>query len=144
VATEPDALSAALDATGLEAYVDAGRCWQIATFVVVGASGVPIDLFITTSAIPVVGVLVAQAAGWIVAASWNHAWNRRLTWNTDQSILYTWTRYLVVDSGRLALRIGAVAVLVAAGARPLVATLTGIAVATAAGFLGFDRVVFDD
>lgn len=144
MATSSDRVARLLAAVGLEKYLDVDDVRQVAAFVVVGASGIPIDLAITTTTIPALGVLVAQAAGWIVAASWNHAWNRRLTWSTDQHVLLTWVQYLVVDSGRLALRVGVVALLVAVGVMPLAATVTGIGAATLAGFLGFDRVVFDD
>lgn len=144
MATSSDRVAALLALLGLDEYLPPGRLRQIATFGAVGVTGIPIDLALTTTAMPVLGVLAAQAAGWIVAASWNHAWNRRLTWNTTQPLYTTWLQYLAVDSGRLALRIGVVALLVTIGVMPLAATLAGIAAATLAGFLGFDRVVFDD
>ncbi|MGB9966105.1 GtrA family protein [Halobacterium hubeiense] len=144
MATSTDPLSTLLAFAGLDAYISRDRARQLLAFAGVGASGIPIDLVITTTAIPVVGVLTAQVIGWAVAASWNHAWNRWLTWQTDQPVYKTWLQYLVVDSGRLALRIGVVAALVYASAGTLVATIAGIGVATLAGFIGFDRVVFDD
>ncbi|WP_435067711.1 GtrA family protein [Haloplanus sp. C73] len=114
-----------------------------ATYLVVGASGVPIDVAVTTVASAGIGVIAAQAVGWFVAATWNWAWNRRETWDSDADPLREWARYLGVDAGRLAVRLGVVAVVV--GAVPgIVATVVGIGAATVLGFLGFDRLVFAD
>jgi|GEM_PF-5577196 len=113
-----------------------------ATYLVVGASGVPVDVAVTTLASVGVGLLAAQAVGWAVAATWNWSWNRRRTWESDAEPLREWARYLGVDAGRLAVRLGVVA-LISSAVPGIIATITGIAVASALGFLGFDRVVFD-
>jgi putative flippase GtrA len=114
-----------------------------ATYLIVGATGVPIDVAVTTVASIGVGIVAAQAVGWVVAATWNWTWNRRQTWESDADPLREWARYLGVDAGRLAVRIGVVAVV--AGAVPgIVATVLGIMAAAALGFVGFDRLVFAD
>jgi len=114
-----------------------------ASYLVVGATGVPIDVAVTTLASIGVGIVAAQAAGWVVAASWNWTWNRRKTWDSDAEPLREWAQYLGVDAGRLAVRLAVVAVI--AGAVPnLAATVVGIIAAAALGFLGFDRMVFAD
>jgi len=114
-----------------------------ATYLVVGASGVPIDVAVTTLASIGVGIVAAQAAGWIVAATWNWTWNRRKTWASDADPWREWTQYLCVDAGRLAVRLGVVAV-IASAVPDLAATVLGITAAAALGFLGFDRMVFAD
>lgn len=114
-----------------------------ASYLIVGASGVPIDIAVTTLATVGVGLVAAQAVGWLVAATWNWTWNRRRTWASDADPLEEWARYLGVDAGRLAVRLGVVAVI--AGTVPdLAATVVGIMTAAALGFLGFDRMVFAD
>jgi putative flippase GtrA len=114
-----------------------------ATYLVVGATGVPIDIAFTTLASVGVGIIAAQAVGWVIAASWNWTWNRRKTWDSDADPWREWARYLGVDAARLAVRIGVVAVV--AGAVPgIVATVLGIVAAAALGFVGFDRMVFAD
>lgn len=106
----------------------------------VGATGVPIDIAVTLLVATVVGVVPAQGAGWAVAATWNWFWNASLTWDGEHS-LREWSRYLGVDAGRLAVRIGVVWAV--AGAVPdVVATIVGIAAAAVLGFVGFDRLVF--
>lgn len=114
-----------------------------ATYLLVGATGVPIDVAVTTIASIGVGIVAAQAAGWFVAASWNWTWNRRQTWNSDADPWREWAQYLGVDAGRLAVRLGVVTV-VASTVPEVVATVLGITAAAALGFLGFDRVVFAD
>lgn len=109
-------------------------------YLAVGASGVPVDLAVTTLAAAVVGVLPAQAVGWGCAATWNWNLNSRVTWDGQQTIR-EWAQYLAVDAGRLALRVGVVAVLLEY-VRPVMATAGGIAVAATVGFLGLDRLVF--
>lgn len=114
-----------------------------ASYFVVGATGVPIDVAVTTLASVGVGIVAAQAVGWLVAATWNWTWNRRKTWASDADPWREWARYLGVDAGRLAVRLGVVAVV--AGVVPgIVATVLGIVAAAALGFLGFDRMVFTD
>lgn len=106
----------------------------------VGATGVLVDLLVTTGVAMVVGLLPAQAVGWAVAASWNWRWNTMLTWDGDGT-LAEWATYCTVDAGRLAVRL--VVVWAVIDAVPgLVATAAGIASAAALGFLGFDRLVF--
>ena len=106
----------------------------------VGATGVPVDVGVTLLVATVVGILPAQAAGWAVAATWNWFWNASVTWDGDRSPR-EWLRYLGVDAGRLAVRIGVVWAFV--GVLPdVVATIFGIVTAAGLGFVGFDRFVF--
>ncbi|WP_251342416.1 GtrA family protein [Haloplanus halophilus] len=114
-----------------------------ATYLAVGATGVPIDIAFTTLASIGVGIVAAQAVGWVVAATWNWTWNRRKTWASDAEPLREWARYLGVDAGRLAVRVGVVAV-VASAVPGIIATVLGITAAAALGFVGFDRMVFSD
>lgn len=119
---------------------------KIGRYLSVGATGVPIDLVVTTVTAAAVSIVGAQAVGWFVAATWNWFWNRRLTWQSDAHPGREWARYLGVDVGRLLARVAFVAglVRVAPQSPDVVVTATGIAVAAAFGFIGFDKLVFTE
>lgn len=122
------------------------RVPKLGRYLSVGATGVPVDLAVTTAAAAAVSIVGAQAVGWFVAATWNWFWNRRLTWESNAHAGREWGRYLVVDIGRLLARIAFVAgiVRVAPELPNVVVTATGIGVAAAFGFFGFDKLVFKE
>lgn len=115
---------------------------RLLRFAGVGATGVPIDLVATLLAVGIVGPIAAQAVGWVLAASWNWRWNRRLTWKSDEPWRREWAEYLTVDAGRFGARVAVVTISLYLGTGVLAATIVGIGVAASIGFLGFDQLVF--
>lgn len=117
---------------------------RLLTFAGVGATGVAVDLAITAAALAVIGPLVAQFVGWVVAASWNYSLNARVTWDANRSV-WQWANYLAADSARLVIRVTMVwSLLHQLGTDPMLASGIAIGVAAVMGFVLFDLLVFTD
>lgn len=108
----------------------------------VGAVGMCIDLIITLSLLSATHPVAANAAGWAVAVSFNFSGNYVWTYRwPDGSLPRQYASYVSLHGAGLAVRAGAVAMLVGTGTGPVVATLVGVAVASLLNFLGTETIL---
>jgi len=137
--------------------ISTARLKRMVGYGAVGVTGIGVDLSIV-EALSLAGAhwLLAVAAGYQVAMTWNFVWQRQLVFKaTEGNIVRQYLRYLVVDVSALVVRVATVWLLVdyaspfdalpyipypIAAAVP--ASLVGIALAFLIGFAGTDTVVF--
>ena len=143
-----------------------GRWTRAVGYTAVGASGIPVDMLATNTVAGLGGhYLVATVAGYLLALTWNFSLQRRYVFDGGEAIIPEYLNYIAVDGVAAALRIGVVVSLLQGVSRetailatrtgrlvPLldggsiapvtVASLAGIAVASAVGFLLTDTFVF--
>jgi putative flippase GtrA len=125
--------------------VDEGRVRRFALFGAVGASGVVVDLLVVVALLGAgAGVLVANAAAWIVAASTNFVGNYLFTYRRPEgSIPAYYARYVTSRGATFCLRGVAVLIFVSHfGFADVEASLVGVFAAALSGFAFIETVVF--
>jgi len=114
-------------------------------FLGVGATGVVIDLAVTTTALSYVHYLLANSLGFAIAVTWNFGGNWYFVFNRpDGSILKQYGSYVGLHAATFGFRAVALALLIELMGTPvLVATVVGIGVAAVANYLGTERILED-
>lgn len=136
-------LEALVGRTPLGRLVEPPRLVRFLEYLAVGASGAVFDVAITAATLGTVHYLLANAAGFFVANTWNFVLNHRITFDSpDGSIVRQYPAYLAWHAATFAIRAAVLTVLVeGAGAPVLVASVVGIGAAAIANFAG-SEVIF--
>jgi FkbM family methyltransferase len=125
------------------------RLWRFAQFSAVGLSGMVVDLSVTFALLGRSHYLLANALGFILAATWNFGGNYWVTYGRPSGRLsWQYVSFIAVRSLTFALRAAVVIVGVEVmGASSSTATLIGVGVASVVNFAGaewiFGRASFD-
>lgn len=140
------ALEAAIRASPAGRRIDARRAVRVAEFASVGAVGAALDLALTFALLAHVHYLLANAAGFLLAVSFNFGGNWWLTFDRpDGSIPWQYGSYVGLHVSTFAARAVAVTLLIEATPAPAtVATVIGVGVAATANFLGTERIFGGD
>ena len=136
-------LEALVGRTPLARHVEPRRLVRFMEYLAVGASGAVFDVAITVAMLGSVHYLLANAAGFAVANTWNFGLNRRVTFDSPGgSVLRQYPAYLAWHAATFAIRAIVLSLLVeGAGAPVLVASVVGIGAAAIANFTG-SEVIF--
>lgn len=123
-------------------FVDAGRAVRFLEYLTVGASGAAIDVALTASLLASTHYLLANAAGFLTANSWNFVWNRWITFDSpDGAVTRQYPAYLAWHAATFGVRAVTIVVLVESGGVPvLFASVVGIGAASIANFAGSERI----
>jgi|GEM_PF-791406 len=121
------------------------RAVRFVEFCGVGATGVVVDLAVTTSALEVTHYLLANALGFLVAVTWNFAGNWLFVFDRpDGSLIHQYASYVGLHTATFGVRAVVLAALVEAGGVPVLpATAVGIGAAAVANYLGTERILED-
>lgn len=131
-----------LEDSRLADVVEPDRVVRFAEFCAVGASGIAVDLAVTFSLLGSVHYLLANAAGFVLAVSWNFAGNWLLTYERPAGTLWKqYGSYVGLHVATFGLRAVALALLVEQlGVPPGPATIVGVGVAAVANFVGTEGI----
>lgn len=140
------ALEAAIRASPAGHRVDARRAIRVMEFLAVGATGALFDIAVTFALLGEVHYLLANAAGFLVAVSFNFGGNWWLTFDRPAgSIPWQYGSYVGLHVATFAARAIAVTALIEATPAPAtVATVIGVGVAATANYLGTERIFDGD
>jgi FkbM family methyltransferase len=123
--------------------VQTPRLTRMVKFVAVGSVGAVIDILLTVGLLSQTHYLIANAAGFVVAVSFNFVGNWSFTYNRpDGSLPKQYVSYVALHSATFGLRAVTITALVElAGAPATAATLVGIGLAAATNFLGVETLL---
>jgi len=115
-------------------------------FAAVGATGMVVDLAITTTALDLTHYLAANLLGFIVAVSWNFAGNWLFVFDRpDGSLVWQYSSYVALHAVTFLIRAVVLTGLIeAGGVAPLPATVVGVGAAAVANYFGTERILEDD
>jgi len=115
-------------------------------FAGVGATGMVVDLGISTSALSLTHYLVANILGFAVAVTWNFTGNWLFVFDRPEgSLPKQYGSYVGLHAITFGLRAVVLTALIeVAGVGVLVATIIGVGVAAIANYLGTERILDDD
>lgn len=135
-------LEAAIGRSPLGDVVGEQRALRLLEYLAVGASGAVIDITVTAASLSVVHYVIANAAGFLIANSWNFCWNHRITYDSPEgSLVRQYPSYLAWHSATFVVRAATLSLLIeGAGAPVLAASVIGIGVATIANFAGSELI----
>lgn len=121
------------------------RVVRFIEFCGVGASGVVVDLAVTTTALNVTHYLLANVMGFLVAVTWNFAGNWLFVFDRPEgSIPRQYASYVLLHTATFGVRAAVLTALIEAGGVPVLpATTVGIAAAAVANYLGTERILED-
>jgi len=121
------------------------RGTRFVEFLGVGATGVVVDLAITTSALTMTHYLLANLLGFLVAVTWNFGGNWYFVFDKPEGpIIKQYASYVGLHGATFGLRAVVLAALVeGAGAPIMLATVVGIGAAAVANYLGTERILED-
>lgn len=138
------AVSTRLEAAALDRVVAPGRAIQVVEYLLVGATGVGVDVGTVALSTGPLGWELATVLAFAIATTWNFVWNYQLTFDRpDGSVRRQYLWFWATRGVSLAVRFAVVAVLITHLDAPvLVATVVGILAAAAAGYLGAEQLAF--
>lgn len=121
------------------------RAVRFVEFCGVGATGVVVDLAVTTTALDVTHYLLANALGFLVAVTWNFAGNWLFVFGRPEgSLTHQYASYVLLHTATFGVRAIVLMTLIEAGGVPVLpATAVGIAAAAVANYLGTERILED-
>jgi putative flippase GtrA len=130
---------AVLEHRALQALRRPANWIQLAKFGLVGASGYLVNLGIYALLLKRAGLhyLLAETCSFLVAATWNYAWNRYWTFRAERGHFgYQGVRFLVVSGTVYGANTGLLTLLVSLGAGKIVGQAIAVVLVTPLNFLG--------
>jgi len=123
--------------------VQTPRLTRMAKCCAVGAAGAVVDVLLTVALLSQTHYLVANAAGFVVAVSFNFVGNWTFTYGRpDGNLLRQYASYVGLHALTFGLRAATITALVElAGAQPTAATVVGIGAAAATNFVGVETIL---
>jgi FkbM family methyltransferase len=117
----------------------------VVEFAAVGASGAVVDLSVTLSLLGRTHYLVANAAGFLLAVTWNFGGNWWLVFDRpDGSLAHQYASYVGLHGVTFGVRAAVLALLIdGVGVPATPATVAGIGAAAIANYLGTERILED-